>query len=259
MLEGELHGMFEIYKTVPSLVPRPYGCGQFRQDKVNTYFLLSDFIEMSEGLPNHVELSKCIASLHRKSMSPTGKFGFFTTTCHGKIPQHVAWDSSWTTFYTGLLQDALQRDLETNGPWPVLERVSSRVLNKVIPRLLGALESGGRSIRPSLIHGDLWEGNIATEAGTGNIFLIDAGAYYAHSEMEIGMWRCERHAIRDEKFKNAYLEQVPKSEPIDEWDDRNRLYCVKMNVIHSAHHRGVRERKTYDDLDRDIRASPKPG
>ena len=247
MLEGEFHGMFEIYKTVPSLVPRPYRCGQFRKNKVDTYFLLSDFIEMKEELPDPVALSKCLASLQQKSVSPTGNFGFFITTCHGKIPQHVAWDSSWTSFYTKLLSDALQRDLETNGPSPVLEKVSSRVLDKVIPRLLGALESSGRSIKPVLIHGDLWEGNIATEQATGNIFLIDAAAYWAHSEMEIGMWRCERHAIHDERFKNAYLEQVPKSDPTEEWDDRNRLYCVKMNVIHSAHHKGVRERKRYVD------------
>ena len=245
MLEGEFHAMLEIYKAVPSLVPRPYGCGRFRHAELTQSFFLSDFIEMKEGLPDPVELSKCIASLQQKSMSPTGKFGFFTTTCHGKIPQQVAWDSSWTSFYTKLLQDALQRDHETNGSSRLFEQVSSRVLDKVIPRLLGALESNGRSVKPVLIHGDLWEGNIVTQEATGCIFFIDAATYWAHSEMEIGMWRCERHALRDERYKNAYLEQMPKSEPAEEWDDRNRLYCVKMNVIHSAHHRGVKERKTY--------------
>ncbi|KAL8782991.1 MAG: hypothetical protein Q9213_004948 [Squamulea squamosa] len=238
--------MLEIYKAEPSLVPHSYGCGQFSNDGVTTYFLLSDFIDMSEELPDHVELNKRITNLHRKSVSPTAKFGFFTTTFHGKIPQQVSWDSSWTSFYTRLLQDALRQDFGLNGPCPVLEKVSSRVLDKVIPRLLGVLESDGRSIRPVLIHGDLWEGNIATEKGTGNILLIDAAAYYAHSEMEIGMWRCERHAIHDDRFKSAYLEQMPKSEPTDEWDDRNRLYCVKMNVVHLAHRRDVKERKTYD-------------
>ena len=133
-----------------------------------------------------MKLSKCIASLQRKSVSPTGKFGFFTPTYHGKIPQHVAWDGSWTSFFTKLFDGALQNDLETNGSSPVFEKVASRVLSKVIPRLLGALESDGRSIRPTLIHGDLWDGNIVTEEGSRKIFLIDAAAYYAHHEMEIG-------------------------------------------------------------------------
>ena len=246
MLEGEFRGMSEIHKTVPSLVPRPYGCGQFRQDKITNYFLLIDFIEMKEVLPDPIALSKCIASLQQRSSSPNGKFGFFTTTYHGKIPQHVAWDSSWTSFYTKLLRDALQKDIVNNVPSPIFEEVSSRVVDKVIPRLLGALESNGRSIKPVLIHGDLWEGNIATERASGKILLFDAAAYWAHNEMEVGMWRCQRHAIHDERFKNAYLERIPKSEPTDEWDDRNRLYCVKMNVIHSAHHKGTRERQTYD-------------
>ncbi|KAL8706989.1 MAG: hypothetical protein Q9201_000037 [Fulgogasparrea decipioides] len=246
MLEGEYHGMSEIYHTDPAIIPRPYGIGRLHHGNLTTYFLLSDFIEMCEELPDPVGLATKLVSLQQKSISPTGKFGFSTVTCHGKIPQHVAWDSSWTSFYTKLLRDALQRDFENNGPWPALEMVASRVLENVTPRLLDALVSDQRPVKPVLIHGDLWEGNIATERGTARILVIDAAAYYAHSEMEVGMWRCERHAIHDEKYKNAYLEQVPKDEPADEWDDRNRLYCIKMNVIHSAHHRGVRERQTYD-------------
>ena len=85
MLEGEFRGTFEIYQAVPSLVPRPYGCGRLRQAKISRYFLLSDFTEMKEGLLDPIELCKCIASLQQKSMSSIGKFGSFTT-CHGKIP-----------------------------------------------------------------------------------------------------------------------------------------------------------------------------
>ncbi|KAL8716866.1 MAG: hypothetical protein Q9225_005838 [Loekoesia sp. 1 TL-2023] len=241
--------MAEIYKTVPSLVPHPYGLGQCRHGNVDIYFLLFDFIEMSEELPDPTQLSRSLSHLHRTSASPTGKFGFSIATCHGKVPQEVAWDESWTSFFTNLLKGALYEDVKTNGQWPALEKVASRVLEKVIPRLLGALESDGRSVKPALIHGDLWEGNIAMEKHTGKIFLIDAAAYYAHAEMEIGMWRCERHAIHDSKYRDAYLEQVPKDEPVEEWDDRNRLYCVKMNIIHSAHHKDIKERRTaFEDM-----------
>lgn len=250
MLLGEYHGMLEIFKCYPSLVPRPYGCGQFLRGGVPTYFLVTDYIEMSDTLPDPCELAKSLANLHRTTISPSGRFGFHTTTWHGKVPQRVQWDSSWVSFFRELLDYALQKDLENSGSWPALEEIASTVLDKVVPRLLGVLESNGRSIRPALIHGDLWEGNIATERGTNRILLIDAAAYYAHCEMEIGMWRCQRHAIHDARFTNAYLEQVPKDEPVDEWDDRNRLYCIKMNLVHSAHHKGAVERKTYDTLPR---------
>lgn len=97
---------------------------------------------------------------------------------------------------------------------------------------------------PWLIHGDLWEGNIGTEFETGETYIFDAGAYYAHNEMEIGMWRRQRHKIRSEAYKRAYLQNSTVSDPADEWDGRNRIYCVKMNKIHSAHHAGDVVRQT---------------
>jgi fructosamine-3-kinase len=35
------------------------------------------------------------------------------------------------------------------------------LLKKVIPRLLDPLETDGRSIKPVLLHGDLWLGNVS--------------------------------------------------------------------------------------------------
>ena len=86
-------------------------------------------------------------------------------------------------------------DFETNGPWEELRKVEERTLSRVIPRLIGALEADGRSIKPCLIHADLWEGNTGTSYDTSEIFLFDAGAYYAHNEMEIGDWRCPYNKI----------------------------------------------------------------
>ena len=42
--------------------------------------------------------------------------------------------------------------------WPELEAAADQVINAVIPRLLGALQADGRELKPSLIHGDCWEG-----------------------------------------------------------------------------------------------------
>ena len=130
MLEGEYCGMLEINQTLPSLIPRPFGTGRFCRENASIHFLLSDFIKMSEGLPEPVKLSKCIASLQRKSVSSTGKFNFFTPLCHGNIPQHVAWDSSWTSFFAKLLDNALQNDLETNGSSPVFGKAASKGLEQ---------------------------------------------------------------------------------------------------------------------------------
>jgi fructosamine-3-kinase len=172
-------------------------------------------------------------------------FGFHIPTCHGRFAQETTWDSSWTSFFTKLLQSALAIEKQECSLWPEYEATSERILSHVIPRLLGALEEGDRNIKPSLIHGDLWEGNVGTDLSNNNIYIFDAGVYYAHHEMEIGMWRCERHKFSKlPEYKKHYLQIMGRSEPVDEFDDRNRLYCVKMNVIHSAHYPGCIERKT---------------
>ena len=236
--------MAELHKTMPSLVPKPHTWGKFKLPAIDTYFFLSDFIDMSNRLPDPKRLCSRIVELHRVSVSPAGKFGFHISTCHGRFPQCLDWDSNWASFFTKLLASALHLDLETNGSWPELEKVSDRILTRVIPRLLGVLQEDGREIKPCLIHGDLWEGNIGTAYENNEIYIFDSGAYYAHNEMEIGMWRCARHCINAKMFTQQYLRDFPASEPVEEWDDRNRIYCVKMNMIHSAHHKGDIVRQT---------------
>ena len=244
MMEGEFHAMSELYKTMPTLVPKPHAWGRFKSPNTETYFFLCDFIDMRDELLDPSRFCARITELHRASISPTGKFGFYIPTCHGKFPQRLDWDDNWASFFAKMLEDAFRLDHQTNGPWPEFEEVSDRLLTRVVPRLLGVLQRDGRSIKPCLIHGDLWEGNIGTARENNEIYVFDSGAYYAHNEMEIGMWRCDRHQIHKDIYTSQYLEKFPKSEPVEEWDDRNRVYCVKMNVVHSAHHKGDLVRQT---------------
>jgi fructosamine-3-kinase len=45
--------------------------------------------------------------------------------------------------------------------------------------------TGDREIRPSLLHGDLWSGNIGSADGEPTIF--DPAAYWGHHEAEWGV------------------------------------------------------------------------
>lgn len=96
-MEGEFNAMSELYKTMPSFVPKPHSWGKYRIGNPDTYFFLSQFIEMSDRVPEPNQLCSKLAKL-RSSVSPTGKFGFHVTTCQGRIPQAVSWESSWTRF-----------------------------------------------------------------------------------------------------------------------------------------------------------------
>lgn len=150
------------------------------------------------------------------------------------------------SFYRKLLLGVCKLDLETNGPWPELERATRQVADKVIPIPLGALEAEGRQIKPSIIHGDLWEGNMGINKETGDTLLFDAGSYYAHNEMELGHWRCEFSShFRLDIYTRHYLRHYPAAEPFDQFNDRNRLYSIKGAINYAPGHPGSVLRKSY--------------
>lgn len=246
-MEGEFHAMSALHAAAPDFAPKPHSWGEFRTKEPRTYFLLSQFIDMRVGVPEPNQFCKKLARLHRDSVSPTGTFGFHINTYQGHSSQDVGWDASWTACFTKMLSHVMQLDVKANGHWAELDQVGHRILTLVIPRLIGALESDGRSIKPCLIHGDLWEGNIGTSNETSDIYIFDAASFYAHNEMEIGDWRCPYNKIHNEVYTRTYLQHFGPSEPKEEWDDRNRMYCVYYNVIYSVNHmsqgKAVRQRK----------------
>ncbi|KAG8422126.1 hypothetical protein J3459_010711 [Metarhizium acridum] len=132
-----------------------------------------------------------------------------------------------------------------NGLWPELDAVYLKVQSQLIPRLIGALEADGRKVKPVLIHGDMWDSNIGTEASTGDPWIFDCAAYYGHDEMDPGIWRAERHQLRSKVYRREYLRNMEPSEPEEEWDDRNRLYSAKTNFMHSACFAGSPARQQY--------------
>ncbi|KAA8642784.1 uncharacterized protein ATNIH1004_009536 [Aspergillus tanneri] len=175
MMEGEFNAMSELFKALPTFVPKPYAWGKYDGGDSETYFFLSEFIDMSDRVPEPNQLCRKLAQLHWDSVSPTGKFGFHVTTCQGKTPQNVQWETSWAVCFSNLLTHVLGLDKETNGTWEDLSILSQRILDFVIPRLIGALEKDGRTIKPCLIHADLWEGNTGTSFETGGDLYFRLG------------------------------------------------------------------------------------
>lgn len=240
--------MAEIYKTMPSFAPQPRGFGKC--EDTDEHFFLCDFLFLDYKLPDPVQLGKKLSGLHLKSQSPTGKFGFHCVTYDGTLPLNTAWESDWTIFFTSLLRDVYKLDVNTNGVWKELDDAMKTTLEKLIPRLLDPLVAEGRTIKPCLIHGDLWESNIGTDASTGEIYIFDAAAMYAHHEKEMGMWRCVHHQMHDESYRRDYFKNIAPSEPAHEVDDRNRLYSVETLLVYSAHFPGSETRKkALDELE----------
>lgn len=190
MMQGEFHAISEFYKFAPDFVPRPHSWGRYALEDFEAYFLLLEYIEMTtEAMPDPVELCSKLARVHRESQSPTGQFGFPVTTCQNVYTQNVGWDGNWTRFYTNLIKHVISLDFQINGYWEELDKVEQRVTEQVIPRLLDALVQDDRTIKPSLIHANLWEGNTGISLDNGNVYIYDTPAFYAHNELDVSDWR----------------------------------------------------------------------
>ena len=245
MMIGEYEAELEIHRSMPDFIPKPYIWGKCKIVSPPTYFILKEFCDMSTHLPEPTQFCAKLAKLHASTYSPTGKFGYHVPTFQGYLPQVVDWDDSWASFFSKLIAGLVRTDIDANGPWRDYEFAVEQTQKHVIPRLLGALESDGRSLKPVLIHGNLWEGNCGTSLETGDIKIFDAGSYYGHSEAELGIWRSENVRFRSKTYMRQYLRNHGLSEPADEFDDRNRLYCLPHNITHSIHQPGSYVREKY--------------
>ena len=148
----------------------------------NTHFFLCEYREMTDAMPDPQKFSTRLAALHQNSKSPNGKFGFHMTTYSGNLPQVTEWEDSWEVYFAKSMKLALDLEIKAKGPDPELDTLVPTLFKKIIPRLLHPLESEGRSVKPSLVHGDLWYANSGTDVDTGEPLVFDACCFYAHNE-----------------------------------------------------------------------------
>jgi protein-ribulosamine 3-kinase len=231
--------------AAPGIAPEPVGWDSYTVDDQEHYFCVSHYHNMDlTAAPDPSIFAESVATFHRNGTSPNGMFGFPVPTAIGKLERIVTWQKSWADLFALQLKDLINYDNQSNGAWPELEVGMKQLVGFVIPRLLGALQSDGREITPALVHGDLWEHNVGADMETGEIVIFDPGCTYAHNEMEFGTWRCSwAYHFNSPIYMRMYQRHVEPSEPVDEWDDRNRLYSIWPYLVDSAGHPGSGSRK----------------
>ncbi|KFY22967.1 hypothetical protein V493_06189 [Pseudogymnoascus sp. VKM F-4281 (FW-2241)] len=104
-----------------------------------------------------------------------------------------------------------------DGNWMELITAIEATLDKVIPRFIGILEE-----------------TVEASSLVSQYLYLDAAAYYAHNEMEIGIWRVDHHEMKDEVYRREYAKLFKGSKPAEEWDDRLKLYGVGTKLMYSS-------------------------
>jgi len=88
-------------------------------------------------------------------------------------PHIVDWHDSWLSFPEICSWGVCRFDIARNGRWPEYERAIQQIADKVIPILLEPLQANGRKLKPCLIHGAFWKGNMGINLKTrDSIFLM---------------------------------------------------------------------------------------
>lgn len=108
----------------------------------------------------------------------------------------------------------------------MLDAAGNGRLSQLAQPIVDNLESffEGVTVTPSVLHGDLWSGNIG--AADGQPVIYDPATYYGHSEAEFGMSWC---AGFSGAFYKAYHEVIPRAPG---FEDRRNLYLLYHYLNH---------------------------
>ncbi|KAI6085531.1 Fructosamine kinase-domain-containing protein [Hypoxylon rubiginosum] len=260
MVESEykcLRDIDELANSVGNITPIPVACGEYIED---VYFLVCTFLDMEIKLPPPEVFAPLVAKLHRNSSqtekdceNPGKKFGKHSgfMTFHGNVRVNHKFSDTWEGYFKNSTWNLLHLEQEVRGFTKEIELLTESFFSKVIPRLLRPLETSGRSISPCFIHGDLWHENVGVDKETGNPVIFDPACFWAHNEYELGVWSQEWNDLSKDNYREEYHKHFPPSEPVEDCDDRNILYGIRVNILDSILYK--KERKYRANFIADMR------
>ncbi|MEK7442979.1 MAG: fructosamine kinase family protein, partial [Chloroflexota bacterium] len=177
---------------------------------VGANFILLEFIESGSRKNDFWEmLGEQLARLHLRT-SP--RFGFDHNNYIGSTPQINTWEEDGYKFFG-------EHRLLYQGELAKKNRLISNLQS-----LISILKKLPSIIPPqpaSLLHGDLWSGNIHTDED-GNPVLIDPAAHYGWAEAELAMMNL--FGSTPDKFFKAYESMRPLESGYKERFDLYNLY-----------------------------------
>jgi protein-ribulosamine 3-kinase len=173
-------------------------------------YLLIEHLELQTN-GDYAALGSMLAALHRSSGA---RFGWQRDNYIGATPQVNSWCDDWGEFW---LERRMRPQLtlaERNG-----FKIEDLALEKILL---------GHKPQPSLLHGDLWNGNAGFNSGAPVIF--DPAVYYGDRECDLAM--TELFGGFPAEFYSAYQKDFPLDAG---YRTRKHLY----NLYHLLNHLNI--------------------
>lgn len=225
MFDAEAKGLALLRSPGAIRIPAAASAGR----NAGFQFILMEFIGTAPRVSRYWEiLGQRLASLHRNTQH---FYGLDHDNYIGSLRQHNTPSSSWLEFFISQRLEAQLKPAVDAG------RIGTSLAKK-FQRLYDHLPELLPTEPPSLLHGDLWNGNLITD-DKGEPCLIDPAVYYGHREMDLAM--TQLFGGFGERFYASYQEAFPTSPGLQQRLDIFNLYplLVHVNLFGSGYVNGI--------------------
>ncbi len=210
MFTFEVNGLIALKKfSNPKLLTIPEPIGITSTDEITC--LLIPWIEFNRSTQSF--LGSGLAELHKTSSAHNpDSFGWNENGFLGGSPQLPGWDDNWGNCFTKL---RLRPQIICAQKWGLNIDNIDLLLSFISEKIQR------HNPTPSLVHGDLWGGNIAIDR-KGRGVLFDPAVWWADREVDIAMTRL--FGGFDKNFYTEYSKAWPLQKGSEEREDIYNLY-----------------------------------
>ncbi|MFU8806963.1 MAG: fructosamine kinase family protein [Bradymonadaceae bacterium] len=181
--------------------------------------LVMDFIDNdgTVSVAGQKRAAELVADLHSHSAAA---FGFDYDTLIGPLHQPNPWISSWSDFF------AEERLMYMGGLCVSAGRMETKTLS-AIENLCARLDTYLEPGPPSLIHGDIWGGNVLFRRGD-IVAFIDPAIYFGDPEIELA------YTTLFSTFDDAFYKRYDEIRPIRDgfFEARKDIYNLYPLLVH---------------------------
>ena len=211
-IKSEGNSLIYMSKKFPNLFPTI----KLLTDDV----LIMNFIEHNNIISDNYQnvLAKEILKIHSVT---NDKYGFDFDAQIGGLKQSNTYELNWIDFFTNKRLSMIFEKINKDNPMP-------KSINQKIEKLMRDMKNHlPRQPNISLLHGDLWEGNILFKDGE-LAGLIDPGIYFGHHELEIAYLTWFKFV--DEIFLDFYSNFIKIDKYFIKYEPIYQLYFSLLNV-----------------------------